>query len=156
MSIEWFAGLIDGEGCFSLSTSIRGNSILIEPYFSISMKSGNWEVEVKKILESLDIKYLLRYRKGQTEYKCGNWMRVKKLCTAIVNYSIVKKGIIVKLLQYNLIPKRNRYVKISKTTIDQIADLVDFVREFNKGKNRPYKWTGDVIKQFFNNQKIDD
>jgi hypothetical protein len=46
----WLAGLIDGEGCFTLSISIQHkHSLHISPRFSISMKQGTWVTFVSGI-----------------------------------------------------------------------------------------------------------
>ncbi len=75
---------------------------------------------------------------------------MKKLIRIILPYLVVKKPLAEKLIQFPKAPPRNRFKRISGVYLDEICELVDFVREFNKGKNRMHTWDGRTIREFFN------
>ncbi|MDA4130748.1 MAG: hypothetical protein OK457_08260, partial [Thaumarchaeota archaeon] len=54
--IAWLAGLVDGEGCFSISVSGRdhhGRYIDFMARLLLSMKTGIWVDSVKEILNNI-------------------------------------------------------------------------------------------------------
>jgi len=152
--LAWFAGLIDGEGCFTISVRKQHVSTLkITPIFSIQMKDSDWVREVVSILGESEIKYYMRKRRNQIEISIRHWKNILPFIKIIKQYSVVKKPIIEKFLKYKPKAIRNRFVSANPQTIKETALLVDFVREFNRGKNRPYKWTGDKVLEFFGIRK---
>ena len=74
---------------------------------------------------------------------------VKRLVRILIPYLVVKKPLAQRLLDFPSAPPRNRYVKVEDSYLDEICGLVDFVRRFNKGKNRRHKWDGRTIREFF-------
>ena len=147
----WFAGLVDGEGCFTLSIRKNHKSALkVSPMFLIQLKDGNWVKKVTRVLEELKIKYYTRNRKNQVEISVGYWKNVLPLVQALISHSIIKKPLMRKFLShYNPRSVRNRFVPPDPKIVKKTAELVDFVRKFNKGKNRPYKWDGEKVLEFF-------
>jgi hypothetical protein len=43
-------------------------------------------------------------------------------------------------------------VKIDVSYLKEVVEMVDFVREFNKGKNRKHKWNSRTISDFYENK----
>ena len=154
--LSWFAGLIDGEGCFTVSVRKHHKSTLkITPIFSIQMKDGSWVEEVIKILNDVDVKHYVRKRKNQIEISVKCWKNIIPLIRMLLPFSIVKKPLMKRFLTYRPKPVRNRFIPPDPKIIGELAELIDFVRNFNRGKNRPYKWTGKRILEFFKiNNKI--
>ena len=82
LKIAWLSGLIDGEGCFSISIAERnhnGQKLDFTARLSISMKTGIWVQEVEQILTDGEIMYHILARKGQTCVAISGWRQVKKL-----------------------------------------------------------------------------
>jgi len=140
--LKYIAGLIDGEGCFSLSCEMQRGKVKVTPFSSISMKKGSWSSIFIVTLEEHGVKTTTRNRKGQTEVKVKGWKQVKHLIALLVNICLVKKPLMEKLLEYEPRKRKNRHMPLDLDELKRTAELIDFVRAFNKGKNRPYKWTG--------------
>jgi hypothetical protein len=152
--LAWFGGLIDGEGCITVNVRKQHVSTLkITPVFSIQMKDGSWLAEAMGILDALNIPYYARKRKNQTEVSVRHWKNILPFLKSIKDYSVVKRPIMERLLCYRPKPLRNRFVSADIRTVKEMAELVDFVRRFNRGKNRPYKWDGNKILEFFEKRK---
>jgi len=152
--LSWFSGLIDGEGCFTLNIIKQHTTALkVTPVFSIQMKNGEWIKDVLKILNKLNIKHYHRERKNQTEISVKHWKNILPFIRAIKPFSVVKRPLIERFLLYNPRPIRNRFIPTNPKIIIETANFVDFVREFNRGKNRPYKWSRDTILNFFGKKK---
>jgi hypothetical protein len=160
--IAWFAGLIDGEGCFMFGISIRKdnrktvhniaytcNCLGIVPHFTISMTPGDWEEPFKRILISNNIPFNYSIHHYMARIRVNGDSGVKKLCKLIYPYSVVKKPIIGMFIQYEGRHIRNQYMGKDGETIRKIATDVDFARSFNKKRNKVYKWTGDLILDFY-------
>ncbi len=77
---------------------------------------------------------------------------MKRLIALVLPYLVVKKPLAEKLLTFPKAPARNRFVQIDKSYLDEICTIVDFVREFNKGKNRRHKWNSKTIREFYANK----
>jgi hypothetical protein len=146
----WLAGLIDGEGCFTLSIYRQHKHALrFDLVFSISMREGPWFGEVSRILKSHDIRFNWRLRRNQIEVRAEGHRRVKKLISVVIPYLVVKKPLAAKLLDFPRAPPRNRFVRVDRDYVDEICEFVDFVRRFNKGKNRRHKWNSKTIREFY-------
>jgi len=146
----WFAGLIDGEGCFTPSIYRQHeNALRFDTVFSISMKEGAWFRAVSKILKRHDIGFNWRHRRNQIDLHVEGHHRVKKLISIVIPYLVVKKPLAKRLLTFPKAPARNRFVPVDRPYLNEICDIVDFVREFNKGKNRRHKWNGRTIREFY-------
>jgi len=147
--IAWLAGLVDDEGCFNISVAGRdhhGRHIDFMARFLLSMKTGIWVESVKKILNDIDVNYRVSTRKGQTCVAVTGWRQVQKLAVFLTEYSIVKKPLLEQLLTYH--PSANNRFPTNEQ-IKIRADLLDFSRDFNRGKNRLHKWTGAMILKFY-------
>ena len=149
--LAWLAGLADGEACFTLRIHkfSHHSGLNIDPYFSLSMKTGEWVRVVSEILLKHGVKFRTRQRKGQTEIQVAGLTNTSKLITMLLPYSVVKKPLMEKLLQLKPRPRRNRFVPPDPASVREIATLVDFVREFNRRKNRPFKWTSRAILEHY-------
>lgn len=152
--LAWLAGLIDGEGCFTISIRKHHVSTLkITPIFSIQMRKDGWSREVVSILKTLKIKHHIRERKNQTEIYIRHWKNILPFINSIKQYSIVKRPIMEMFSLYKPKPVRNRFVSVNPKDVIKTAKLVSFVRIFNRRKNRSYKWDGNKILDFFGIKK---
>jgi LAGLIDADG endonuclease len=146
----WFAGLIDGEGCFTLSIYRQHEKALrFDMVFSISMKEGAWFDAVSRILKSHDIGFNWRNRRNQIEVRVEGHQRVKKLISVVLSYLVVKKPLAKRLLAFPKAPRRNRFMPIDTFYLDEISEIVDYVREFNRGNDRKHKWNSRTIREFY-------
>jgi hypothetical protein len=148
--IAWLAGFIDGEGCFSLDVRReRRSSLRFQPKFLLSAKKGSWVPIVLQILRENGIGYTHRERRGQFEITIASWIRFRRLGNLIKDYLVIKKPLLERILSYS-----NRTHKFWSNIsvfneVNEMAELVDFVRAFNKGKNRPYVWTGQKVMEYY-------
>ena len=71
------------------------------------------------------------------------------MISILLPYLVVKKPLAERLAAFPIAPSRNRFTWIEDSYLDAICNLVDHVREFNKGKNRRHKWDGNTIRNFF-------
>ena len=59
--IEWFAGLVDGEGCFTFHITRAGDKhVSVNPVFILTMSDGEWTNVVTNLLEQYGIGYRSR------------------------------------------------------------------------------------------------
>ncbi|MDV3277855.1 MAG: LAGLIDADG family homing endonuclease [Nitrososphaerales archaeon] len=146
----WLAGLIDGEGCFTLSIYRQHERALrFDLVFSISMKEGAWFPFVTAVLRKHRIPFSTRRRKNQVEVRVQGHSTVKRLIAIVLPYLVVKRPLASKLLHFPTAPARNRFVAIDESYVRRICETVDFVREFNSGKNRKHKWNSKTIGDFY-------
>lgn len=150
--IEWFAGLIDGEGCFTFAISKKHNSksLQITQYFCICMSDGEWVPIVERFLIQNEIPFQLRDHLHAKEIRIKGNESVCKLCKIISPYCVVKKPIVDRFINHVQRCGRNQFTNPNIEDINRIANDVDFVRTFNRKKNIPYKWTGNMIREFYN------
>ncbi len=73
---------------------------------------------------------------------------VKRLISLILPSLVVMKPLAEKLLKFPAAPRRNRYTELDDSYLDAMCNVVDFTREFNKGKNREHKWNGESIRSY--------
>ena len=64
-------------------------------------------------------------------------------------HPVVKKASAQRLAKFPKAPPRNRFNPIDRDYLDEVCRLVDFVRAFNKGKNRRHRWDGKTIRIYF-------
>lgn len=146
----WLAGLIDGEGCFTIGVSVQHkHSLKFDLRFSISMKKGYWQSTAEEILNSHQIPYHTRERKNQYEIVVNGHKSVKGLIGVLMPHLVVKKPLPKNLANFPNGPARNRFSPIDSSYLNEVCNHVDFVRRFNKGKNRRHKWKGKTIRQFY-------
>lgn len=149
--IIWFAGLVDGEGCFTVSISVQHeHSLKISLRFEIAMKLGEWSAVATDVLQSLKIPFHTRTRKNQFQITVSGTRAVKRLITILLPHLVVKRKLAKRLLGFPSALPRNRFTKITRARIGEICSIVDYVRAFNRGKNRRYKWDGGAIRVFYN------
>ena len=153
--IAWFAGLIDGEGWFTVGINKGTHTIQISPTFGISLKQGKWSIQVSKILKFYKIPFNIRKCKNSIVIRTHSWDGTIKVCKLILPYSVVKRRIIKTILEYynkNIKNKcRQRYnqnTPMPKKIIRKIAQFIDETHKINKGKNRVVKWTGQKITEY--------
>jgi hypothetical protein len=147
--IGWLAGLIDGEGCFTLDISKRSKTRLtINFRFQIAMSAGEWEPIIERIFTENKIQYKKRTHNYLTEIDMRR-DNVIKLCKLIIQHSIIKKPIIERFLVQKPRSPRNRFTQANLEEYYQIADFVDWIREFNRKRNVPYVWDGKAILRFY-------
>ena len=146
----WLAGLIDGEGCFTLSISIQHkHSLRISPKFSISMRSGIWVRAAGSILRFNRIPFHSRLRRNQDEIVVSGIQAVSRLLRLTIPYLVVKKPLAVRLADFPRAPRRNAFTPINSAYLERICNLVDYVRRFNRGKNRKHRWNGEAVRRFY-------
>lgn len=140
----WFAGLVDGEGCFMLHVTKRGNrSVGVQPVFAINMNDGGWVQPVSDILTTNGIPFSKRRIHETMVYiQVSGISNVKKVCKLVAPFTVIKKPLVERLTNYI---GRSVSDRLNEIDILRIADDVDFVRAFNRKKNIPYKWDGDKI-----------
>lgn len=114
------------------------------------MKQGEWAEHVSQILNRHGIPFNVRIRKNQFEITVSSGVAVKRLIGILLPYLVVKKPLAQKLAAFPRAPARNRFTWVDDTYLKEICNLVDYVRRFNKGKNRKHKWDGNAIRSFFN------
>jgi hypothetical protein len=149
--IEWFSGLVDGEGCFFFHIHIRCDkrAVVILPKFSIAMSDGDWVKVVKTILIQNNIPFTIRTHLYLQELSINGVESVQKLCKLLYPYSVVKKPIIERMMNHRKRKQGNRFKPVDPKDIERLANDVDFVRAFNRKRNVPYKWDGKTIKQWY-------
>jgi hypothetical protein len=113
------------------------------------MKQGNWIDFVSQILERHQIPFHVRERKNQFEVTVSSGVAVKKPVDILLPYLVVKRPLAQRLAIFPKAPARNRFTRIDDSYPEEICDLVDYVRRFNKGKNRRCKWDGNAVRAFF-------
>jgi hypothetical protein len=146
----WFAGLIDGEGCFSVSVYIQHKHALkFSPFFAISMKSGSWQETVQLILRRHRIPFHTRFRKNQCEIAITGHESVKRLIQVVKPHLVVKRQVAEALLDFPTAPPRNRFIRPNRKYLEEACARIDLIRLLNKGKNRRYKWDGEAIRKFY-------
>jgi hypothetical protein len=147
---SWFAGLVDGEGCFTICIyKQHRHTLKFELRFSISMREGEWVEVASNLLRLHCIPFHARRRKNQIEVRVNGQKSVKRLILILLSNLVVKKPLALKLLDFPTAPHRNRFSPADKLYLEAICALVDFTRKFNKGKNRRHKWNGNSIRSFF-------
>ncbi len=114
------------------------------------MKCGSWADKVGAILRRHRIRYHIRTRKNQFEITISSGIEVQRLIDILLPHLVVKRPLAKRLKAFPKAPPRNRFKRIDDSYLEEICDLVDFVRRFNKGKNRRHKWDGYTIRRFFN------
>jgi hypothetical protein len=150
VSEAWFAGLIDGEGCFTITIGPQHKHILkFSLMFIISMKEGDWVGPVSAILSSNDIPFHSRRRKNQLEITINSQKSVKKMIGLVLPYLVVKRPLAEKLLTLPAAPPRNRFTEIDAPYLKTVCGIVDYVRVLNRGKNRRHKWNSGSILSFY-------
>lgn len=77
---------------------------------------------------------------------------MKKLIAFFLPYLVVKHPLALRFLSFPNAPARNRFAKIDDSYLKEVGEMVDFVREFNKGKNRKHKWNSKTISNFYENK----
>ena len=113
------------------------------------MKEGPWADEVARILTRHGIPFHRRRRRNQIEITVSSGVAVKRMIRFLIPYLVVKRPLAQRLAHFPKAPARNRSTWIDGSYLDEICDLVDYVREFNRGKNRRHKWDGAAIRRFF-------
>jgi hypothetical protein len=113
------------------------------------MKQGSWASEVSRILAHHHIPFHVRKRRNQLEVTVSSGIAVKKLIRLLIPYLVVKRPLARRLMAFPKAPARNRFTWIDAPYLDEICDLVDYVRQFSKGKNRRHRWDGATIREFF-------
>ena len=113
------------------------------------MKQGTWAEKVSAILRRYNIPFHIRTRKNQFEITVSSGAEVRRLIGILLPYLVVKKPLAERLASFPKAPPRNRFTRIDDSYLDEICDLVDFVRTFNKGENRRHRWDGNTIRKFF-------
>jgi hypothetical protein len=146
----WLAGLVDGEGCLTVGIWPQHvRTLKFNLLFSISMKRGDWEAVASSVLTDHQIPFHTSQRKNQFGIIINGNESVKKLIHVLSPYLVVKKPLAEKLLTFPKAPPRNRFSSIDDSYLDEVCQVVDYVRRFNRSKNRRHKWDGKTIRSFY-------
>lgn len=113
----------------------------------MSPGQGAWILKTTQILEELGVPFHIKIKKKTNVYEIcvASNKSVKKICEAIYPYTMVKKELVKRFIDYPGLPRGNQYAPTRDREIRQLADLIDFVRKFNRKKNIPYKWDGKMF-----------
>ncbi len=142
--------MVDGEGCFSISISRQHeHSLKLSLRFEISIKLGDWSSVATDLLASRGIPFHTHKRKNQFQVTVNGNRAVKRLIEILLPHLVIKKPLAKRLLTFPVAPSRNRFSKINGVWLGEISAIVDFVRIFNSGKSRPYKWDGNLVRAFY-------
>jgi len=159
--INWLAGFIDGEGCFSLQCYVdkRGkkNTLTIKPIFTVLQAEKNKRgIEyVEDILKENNIKYNRYDNNGVCDVRVSN-SNVKDLVSLLGPYLKVKDGVANHIIKYWDLKQKikaigNKYTgknyKIDWDRVNKFCAWVDEFRTFNSTRN--HKWTGEKIITFY-------
>lgn len=149
-SIDWLAGLIDGEGHFGILITLRGDrrKIRFRPRFMLVMAiNDNLENAVEKIFTQHEIKFFKGYRKAtdkrreQVSYTVIG-LGFHKL-TALIKNKLIVKTEQVKLLNETF-GNGFRCDSRDPSKVKKICKAVDGIHALNIGRCK-IKWTGDTI-----------
>jgi hypothetical protein len=141
---------VDGEGRLTVGIwPQHKHALKFNLIFSVAMKRGHWENAVSEILNDHGIPFHTYSRKNQFSIAVTGNRAVKMLIEVLLPYLVVKKALAEKLLLFPKAPKRNRFSQIDSSYLDGVCEITDFVRAFNKSKNRKHKWNGTTIKKFY-------
>ena len=166
--IAWLAGIIDGEGCFTIKvtkTPSRKNTLDISPFFTMELLDGSWVKKTIRILKENDITYGLYYRLTYKSKRKTARVHVvsrdslNRLCKLIRKDVTVKKLIVEHFIKF---PKKERklfidnrwYHRITAINWDYIKKLCKFVemaRKINDRKNKEVIWDTKRILSFYEN-----
>jgi hypothetical protein len=113
------------------------------------MRKGDWAGEVAKILREHLIPFHIRERKNQFEITVSSGVAVKRLIGFLLPYLVVKKPLARRLQRFPKASARNRFTWVDGSYLNDICSLVDYVRWFNRGKNRRHRWDGESIRAFY-------
>ncbi len=150
----WLAGVIDGEGCFTLSIAYSDKYRLrVTPWFSIGMNDdGTWIHRISHLLNTMGIPHQVKDKKHNSvkEVVVTGSSNVRAVCDCILPYSVVKRELVEKMIHYKGMSSRNQYNRddpVRRVEAQEVADFIDFIRVFNRKRNVPYKWTGALFMQ---------
>jgi hypothetical protein len=113
------------------------------------MKRGDWERVASSVLTENRIPFHTSKRKNQYGIIVNSTRSVKRLIEVLSPYLVVKKPLADRLLTFPMAPPRNRFRPIDESYLDEVCQIVDYVRHFNKSKNRSHKWDGRTIRSFY-------
>jgi len=154
--LAWLAGLIDGEGCLTFEIHKiylrRGPFPKINLAFYLAVSPGLWQNKVTAIFIEYGIAYhqWINQRNKIVRISVTSTKSVKILCNLIKDYSVIKKELVQRFLNYEGIGSGRRG---TESKVKQIAEDLDYVRSFNRKKNIPYIWDGRKIMESFGFQK---
>src|SRR5580698_4968227 len=118
---SWFAGLVDGEGCFTICIyKQHRHTLKFELRFSISMREGEWVEVASNLLRLHCIPFHARRRKNQIEVRVNGQKSVKRLILILLSNLVVKKPLALKLLDFPTAPHRNRFSPADKLYLEAI------------------------------------
>lgn len=136
IDLAWLAGIIDGEGCFSIYSVTRKDANIPSPSAYLSITNSNCLVleRCREILEGLNIKYL--YNDPKNGHQRGR--RVMRI--RIKNYSSLQK--LIEMLLPFLVGKIDQaklmreFVHLAgqrgKLTFQSRVDLMNKIKKLNQ------------------------
>ncbi len=136
VDLAWLAGIIDGEGCFSIYSVTRIDAVMPSPSANLTITNSNRLLldRCKKIFDELNIKYL--YHDPKNGHQRGR--RVMRI--RVKNYSSMRK--LIELILPFLVGKRDqasvmlefvsRAGERGKLSFDARTELMNRIKELNQ------------------------
>jgi len=160
----WLAGLIDGEGSFTVSIGPDKYSGLgIRPRFVLGIKadSSGWEKRVEKVLKKYEISYSLQIKRKHNSrwsdlYRIFIYRQeaVEKFSKLFYPYLTIKKR---QAKLFSSLPKGRRTLrgchhvpKIDWLKVGEFIEFIDKSRHLNERLGLA-KWTSLSIRVFYEN-----
>jgi len=134
-SLYWLAGIVDGEGSFTIEKNISGKSVLFHPKIYITNTSTLLINKVKRILKCINIKYYCLKHKSIKQDGCKRKpcydLQISKFSEILKLVNSIGNKLIIKRKEAQLIAKycKHRITKRKKVTRNADAHYTTF--EFN-------------------------
>lgn len=171
INISWLAGLIDGEGSFTVMVHkdrTRKRFLHVKPIITISMYTGTgkWVKRTASIFKIIGIKPSCITRKADyrsnhvfndsyTIFSVQGKANIRKLSKVLHPYLTIKKPH-AKLFStwpekrlIFVVTQTGRLIKYQKN-INEVVSYLRQSRELNR-KFRPSKWTADMVAEYYKN-----
>ena len=162
--LAWLAGLIDGEGCFTVGVHQNyKKSLTFQPVFTIDMIEGDWHIKVVNILKENNIRFNSFICKRQGSYQIRRIVIqsrecIVRLCNLLLPFSLIKTDQI-KLFSKTPIGRQiilqhdNRWHKkltgINWGVVNNWVNFIEKSRTLNAGHKSSVWWTKDRILNFY-------
>ena len=136
VDLAWLAGLIDGEGCFSIYSVSRADAETPSPSANLTITNSNYLLlnRCKEILDELGIKYLYH------DPKNGHQRGRKVMRIRVKNYSSIRK--LIELILPFLVGKADQarimleFVSLAgqrgKLSYQDRTELMNRIKELNR------------------------
>jgi hypothetical protein len=139
MKEEYFAGLFDGEGSFSIGWSRKKNYLNFSPKMTMSLKYGG------NIIEQLQRRFggsVYHYKDGMTRWNLSKKQLLISATNSLLPFLQIKKDIAIQFLNIlNLFPK-SRKERWSKENMNKVIKMAVVL---NPVKSRKRKLENSLV-----------